>query len=353
MNRTLAIGLAALVTAATVYIGFGAYQALTRPPARAIEKTTFTLDWKTGAQHAFAYLAQEKGFYREAGLDVTIQDGNGSPNVAKTLASGSTDYAYLDALTMLQTVGQGACIQALAVGYQDTPFSLFWVEPTTSIRTLADLKDKRIGAVPTSGSTTIGLSYALRQVGRTLKDGYITLQPGDVAPLMAGQIDVMPGFFNSDPVTLDVRLGQEGKGRRAGVLKLADVGLKAYSLSITTSCENLKARPDQAKRFAQASLRGWQYAIEHPEEAVDLILARRPELASNEGRTVQRATIKTTSELVLAGSARQWGIGWQDWAGWTQTLKSLNEFGPMEKPIALDVAQVYTALALPGPKVNR
>lgn len=322
------------------------------PQSRPLEMVTFTLDWKSGAQHAFAYLAQEKGFYKAAGLDVTIQDGNGSPNVAKTLASGSTDYAYLDGLTMLQTVGQGACLQSLAVGYQDSPFSLFWIEPQTVIRTLADLEGKRIGAVPTSGSTTIGLSYALRQVGRSLKDGYITLQPGDVTPLMNNLIDVMPGFFNSDPVTLNVRLQQEGKGRRAGVLKLADVGLKAYSLSVTTNCENLKSRPDQAKRFAQASLKGWEYAILHPSEAVDLILTKRPELASNEGRTVQQAAIKATSELVLAGPAREKGIGYQDAQGWATTLKSLNDFGPMEKPLLLDVSQVYTMIALPGPIIR-
>lgn len=323
------------------------------PTPAQLTKVKFQLDFRVGGQHAFAFVAQEKGFYRDAGLDVEIQPGQGSGPGVKTLGAKTVEYSLLDSMSILLGISAGACVQSIGVNYHENPFALFWREEAVQIKSLQDLKGKKVGAVPGSATTTIGLNYALRQIGTSLKDfQYVSLEPGNTTPILTGQIDVMPGFFNSDPVIMRHRLRIDGRDARVGVIRLSEQGLKAYGLTLATHCDTVQNNPQQVKNFVQASLKGLAYSAEHPEESNDILMAKFPELTPNEGKRLQLDTLIATLPLVVTSVTREQGLGFQDEAGWAATLKSLNDFGPVEKPIQLDVKKVFSNVGLPGPKIK-
>ena len=155
------------------------------------------------------------------------------------------------------------------------------------------------------------------------------------APLLAGQVDAMLGYTEDQPVTVELQ------GHAVNRLALSDYGIEIYSTNIIANAAFLEENPDLVKRFLRASLRGWQHAVDHPDDAVAAYMAARPE--SDE--EFNRANFKYLIPLLQSADTRQFGLGAQTKAKWQQTQDILHSLGVIDQKVDLNL--IFTTAFMP------
>ena len=133
----------------------------------------------------------------------------------------------------------------------------------------------------------------------------------------------------------------EGKGYKINEILLADYGVNPYSQSIFTHERLIEENPDLVRRFMNATMQGWEYSINHPDEMVDILIKYNPELNATEERMRWDALVP----LLYSAETEQFGIGYQTLARWENTQDLLYDLEIIDKKI--DVNEVYTNDFLP------
>src|SRR5215468_1704285 len=114
-------------------------------PAAAQTKFPFRLNWTLYGEHAPFFVARDKGFYKEEGLEVEIQEGSGSTTVSQLVANATSPVAYVDAATMMRGVGAGMPIKAVGVTLQQSPMSFIYRADVARPTKISEIKGSRIG----------------------------------------------------------------------------------------------------------------------------------------------------------------------------------------------------------------
>src|ERR1041384_8269123 len=154
---------------------------------------TFQLNWMAGGPNAGFAAAVAEGFYKDAGLDVTLVQGNGSGNTAQLVANGRSEIAYADAVAVSQLIAKGAPMKVLSTVYQSNPNEVSALKKT-GIKSIKDLAGKKVG-VPSGSSQTTMLPLLLK--ANNLKESdvnLINMPPTAMVPsLLQGQVDAILG----------------------------------------------------------------------------------------------------------------------------------------------------------------
>jgi diguanylate cyclase (GGDEF)-like protein len=231
----------------------------------ALETVTLQLKWTHAFQFAGYYAAQEKGFYREAGLNVHLQAAGPGIDPLETVLAGKAQFGVGNS-NLLLARRAGHPVVVLAVVFQHSPLVLVARQDRASRGTqgIHDIIGKRVMIEPQSDEL---IAY-LRQEGIPL-DRLIQIphsfQPRD---LIEGRVDAMSAYVSNEPYYLErAGIDYQTYTPRTG-------GIDFYGDNLFTTEKELATHPDQVRAFREASLRGWQYAMEHPEEIADLILAK-------------------------------------------------------------------------------
>src|SRR3954451_8561889 len=230
--------------------------------AAALTPVTFQLNWVAGGPNAGFAAAVAEGYYRDAGLDVTLVQGNGSGNTAQLVASGRAQLAYADAVAVSQLIAKGAPMKVLATVYQSNPNEVSALKKN-GIRSVKDLAGKKVG-VPSGSSQTTMLPLFLKANG--LKESDMTLMnmpPTAMVPaLLQGQVDAILGSMDAYQIQL------EAQGAQLDNYRFADYGVPTVSTSIFANDAFIKDNADVVRKFIAASLKGWSFAMDHPDQAV-------------------------------------------------------------------------------------
>lgn len=231
-------------------------------PAGALEKVALQLKWKHQFQFAGYYAAQEKGYYREAGLEVDIREAGPETDPVREVVEGRAQFGVSNSALLLARA-QGRPVVALAVIFQHSPFILV-ARRDGGIRTVHDLVGKRLMIEPHAEEI---FAY-LRKEG--VSEKLLKIQPHsfDHQDLIDGKTDVLTAYSTDEPYFFEQKRFpyQEFSPRAAGI--------DFYGDNLFTSAGLIARQPERVKAFRDASLRGWTYAMQHPEEIADLILAR-------------------------------------------------------------------------------
>ena len=236
------------------------------PLARAQERVTLQLKHSHQFQFAGYYAALEKGYYRDAGLDVQLLEGSDGNEPERAVLDGRAQYGVGSSSLLLARMS-GKPVVVLAVVFQHSPYALAMRQtgPAPDIRSIAG---KRVMI----GSLTDELTQADEVMAYLRKEGISTSQlvrvehsfnPDD---LVKGKVDAMSIFVSNEPDYLD-RLGFP-----YDIYSPRAAGIDFYGDNVFTSEAEIKNHPDRVRAFRAASMRGWQYAMSHQEEIVDLIL---------------------------------------------------------------------------------
>jgi ABC-type nitrate/sulfonate/bicarbonate transport system substrate-binding protein len=192
-------------------------------------------------------------------LDVRLEEG-GSPSSIQKVRSGEDDFGIEGADQILIARGNdNADVVPLLVIYQQTPFVLF-TRSDGSIKTIKDIVGKRVG-VKYGGNEE--LTYRAMLAAAGVDTGSIIEIPVrvDMRAFFNGDIDVWPGYSINEP------LDANRKGVAVRTFSPDQLGIKMYADTLFTTGSQIKEKSDVVKGFVEATRRGWEYAIRHPDEA--------------------------------------------------------------------------------------
>jgi NitT/TauT family transport system substrate-binding protein len=296
---------------------------------------TVGLGYIPSVQFAQFYLADRAGYYRDAGLQVTLQNKI-DPDLITLLGQGAVDIGSGDGTSVIPAVSQGIPVVYTSTIYGQFP-SIVVANATSGIKTAADLKGKKIGIPGKYGSSWIMLQALLKSAGLTTNDVTIVPYPdfGQATALQQGAVDAATGFANNEPIML----------RQAGitlVVLTVDSIVPLPGPGLVTGTATLAAKKDALKAFTAATLRAMTEIAADPQKGLDATFATVPDLAKDP--TLQRAILDATI-ATWKNTRTNAAFGTIDRAGWQQSLDFMTSLGLV--PNAVTVDQLVNASLLP------
>jgi len=231
-------------------------------PVRALEHVTLQLKWTHAFQFAGYYAAKEQGYYRDAGLEVDIREALPAVDPVKEVLQGRAEFGVGTSSLLLDRKA-GKPVIALAVVFQHSAYVLL-ARQRHAAQGIHDLLGKRVMLEPQSDEL---LAY-LRREGIPLNRIVRVEHSYDTQDLIRGKADAAAAYVTNQPYDLD------HAGLPYQIYTPRSAGIDFYGDNLFTTEQQLQAHPERVKAFRAASLRGWKYAMEHPDEIIDLILAK-------------------------------------------------------------------------------
>jgi NitT/TauT family transport system substrate-binding protein len=294
-------------------------------PAQAADQLTVRLKWFNQAQFAGFYVAKEKGFYQAAGLDVSVQPGGPDFPAVQMVAGGNEQFGVTSADQILVARSKGVPIVAVAVLYRKSPFVLFSLK-SSGIDSAEKFKGKNIG-VKIGGNEELVYRAVLKKINMPSQSLTETPVKFDLTPLLTGQIDVWPGYVINEVIAA------REKGFDVNIIWPSSYGIDLYADTIFTTEKMLQEHPDQVKRFVAATLKGWQDAVAHPDEAAQATVKQSAKLTYAH----ELAMMKESIPLLQPDTQP---IGSMQPAAWAALQEQLIQGGFLKSP--LDLSKAYT-----------
>jgi len=232
------------------------------PPTAATETVRLQLKWQHQFQFAGYYAAKELGYYSAAGLDVQIIEAAPDIDPAKAVLQGKAEYGVGNSsLLLLRNAGEP--ILVLAVIFQHSPYVILARQYNTS-QNIHDLANKRLMVEPLSDE----LVAYLKHEGLPLDGFELVEYKHNIENFISGKVDAISAYITDEPWIL------EKKGIPFHSYSPRSAGIDFYGDNLFTTDSELEQHPERARKFLEASLLGWQYAMDHQEEIVDLIIEK-------------------------------------------------------------------------------
>lgn len=258
-----------------------------------LEPISLQLKWFHQFQFAGYYAAKEQGYYAEAGLDVTFIQRSPNINVVNQVVSGKAQYGIEDTGIIVH-YANGKPIKALAAIFQHNPF-VFISKQSSGIVSPYEMVGKRImfDVKKGVGAEELPLRALLLETGIS-KDQYSHFGTSfDKSDLIKDKTDVISGYITDAPFYFKER------GVKVNIINPLNYGVDFYGDLLFTSKQELESHPERAERFRQASLKGWKYALKHPEEIIQLI---KDKYQSKLSLDLLRYEAKQVHKLILPDS---------------------------------------------------
>jgi NitT/TauT family transport system substrate-binding protein len=261
-----------LAVATTVAMTASACSSTDNNAAGNADKVTYLTSFNTFGRDAYAYVAQEKGYFTEARLDVTINPGAATVEVLKLVASGRADFGVGDFTTTVITAAKEKLpVTAVAMVHQRS-LSAIVTLADRRISTPADLMGKRIGDQPGSTNQVMFPVYAKAAGIDASKVEFVPAAPPALPQLLvSGQVDGIGQFVVGTPL-----IEKAAQGRKVATLPYGDLLPDLYGNALVASKDLPAKNPDLVKRFREALLKGLQYSIDHPEETGQILRKFQP-----------------------------------------------------------------------------
>ncbi len=230
-------------------------------PGLAVEQVTLQLRWMHSFQFAGYYMAREKGYYRDAGLAVQFLEGGPAVDGIGNVLQGRADFGVASSeLVLVREAGKPVVV--LASIFQHSPYMLM-VRDESGIRSPHDLINQQVLLGPENRA--VELRAMLVNEGVDLKQIRIVPPPLTPEKLRDPAISAISGYISNEPFQW------RQLGVRYHLLKPIDYGIDFYGDSLFTTESRIARQPEQVKAFIRASLEGWRYVFDHPEETIVLV----------------------------------------------------------------------------------
>ncbi len=243
--------------------------------APAAEKLNAYMNWTLHGQHGPWFVAKARGYFGQAGIDVTIQRGYGSADTVKKVLTGVADVGFTDPLPIIIAVAEGQPIKAVMGGFMVEPCVLHSAAEQGNVRGPKDMEGKSMGGPPADVCIML-LRAAMEKAGADYSKVRIENMdaPTRIPMLAAGRIDAAADFVGSE-ILWEKALRAAGK-RRVGFRY--DQYIEKYGLMVVVGEKMIKEKPEVVRGMTLALLRGFQDHVKDPEMAANTILQAYPEL---------------------------------------------------------------------------
>jgi len=301
--------------------------------ATGLKKATFRLNYYASGLHAPFYVALEKGYYKEQGLDVSIGEGTGSGTTAKLIGNQSDTFGFVDAATTATAITQGIPIRVVSPIYAVNAFAIIALADS-GIDDPKKLEGKRVGITTGDAPSKLfeGIAAANKIDVSAIK--FVSMDASaKVSALANKQVDAILGGADAQALQAK-KIGLDIK-----VLRYSDFGVPTIGLSIIANNSVINSDPDLVRRFIAASLKGWDYARSNKAEAIKI---ERKYLTTLDADQSAKELDVALSCLFSADSA---SIGKSTAADWESTIKLLRQYMGVDKTFPIEA--FYTDDCLP------
>jgi diguanylate cyclase (GGDEF)-like protein/PAS domain S-box-containing protein len=258
------------------------------PKGSALESVKLQLKWFHQFQFAGYYAAKERGYFAEEGLDVEIRERDPNQDYLRQVVSGQADYGIGDS-GIIAHYAKGEPIAALGAIFQHDALVLF-SKQSSGIISPYEMRGKRIMYV-FAGEDNAPIRALLAEANLTEADYSAIDQSFNVDDFMSDKVDVISGYLTDKPFEF------QEKGIKVNVINPQNYGIDFYGDLLFTSRAELNQHPGRAERFRRAALKGWQYALDHPEEIIEIIRNQYHSRFSNE---LLRFEAAETRKLIMS-----------------------------------------------------
>ena len=248
-------------------------------PAAAQDKVGVITDAGFLGRHAYFFVVIEKGYYKEANLDVNVLRGQGSAEAVKQVGAGNVTFGFADAAsTVLARGNDNVPVRLVAIVYAKPPHAIYALK-SSGIRKPKDLEGRQI-ANPAGGAIPkVFPAYAKVAGIDESKVKWVVASSESLPGLLAlGRVDAIGQFTVGEP-----RLKKDAEGKELVELTYGDAGLDFYSNGIIASENTISTNPDLVQRFVTATIKGLKYALDNPKEAAEIMKKYHRELDADLG----------------------------------------------------------------------
>jgi NitT/TauT family transport system substrate-binding protein len=310
--------------------------------AAAKEKVQVRFTWQFKGEHAPLFVALDKGYYADEGLDVTLAEGSGAETVVKVIAQGIDNIGFGPATTVAEAIGNDLPVQVIAVYQPKTPIGLMSF-PDVPLKTPKDLEGKTLGLTANESFSHLWEPFAKLNGIDLAKVTKVVLDYSSRNGLfMSRKIDIQSTFLN-----VDVPLMEKKTGITFNTMKVSDFGLELLGGGLFVNNEYAKSHAETLRKLLRATAKGYRSARDDPKGAVaslsKYLRVKVPEDILEEQLKITLADIPMTSDKPL---------GWQDPAEWRSNIALLQQIGvvkPGKEPGGFYTNQyLVSAAASPG-----
>ena len=323
-RRALLAGAAALPLAAP---------AIARAQAARVR---FTMDWAFQAPQTFGLIARERGFFREAGLDVSIDRGQGSGGVPVALAGGTHDMGYADLSPTLRFVAEDPRrdVVAIAMLHDKSPLCVI-ARADGPIRTPKDLEGKRLAAPDADAARQLFPAFAAGAGIDASKVIFVSVTPPLREPIfIRREVDGITASVQTSAMAL-VGLGMPQAQQKQFMYN--DFGMDLYGGALLTTRTYMQRNPDVVKRVVAAMMRGFVAQMADPTAAMEVL--KRAEPLTDTALELERHNLMM-QRMVLSDHVRANGLSQVDPARITKSLDVVKSAFNLTTPITAE--QIWT-----------
>lgn len=226
------------------------------------QKVVLQLIWLNQFQFAGYYVAKERGFYKDVGIDVEIKEFNLNTDISTVIQNKKADFAIGRSSLLIDKIN-GQDVVALGAIFQQSPLMLL-VRDDSNINSIDDLKYKRI-MLTNDAKDAASIMAMLFSNGVTQKDIQILPHTFNLDDLINKNTDAMASYISNEPIQM------ADKGLSYKIFNPKDYGFHFYSDILFTSSEFIKKNPKLTKDFYEATIKGWKYAFDNITQTSELI----------------------------------------------------------------------------------
>ena len=266
---------------------------------RAEDGVRLILNYVPTADHSPYYYAKAQGWYKQAGIDVTIEPGKGSAYSAQAVGSGAADFGIADLPTVMVARGKGADLVAVMNVYANSPQGFYWLK-SSGIRGPQDFPGHTIGNPPGDAARVMWPAFAKAAKIDPASVQFVNVVPqAKIASLRSRAVDIITDFYNEH----DLKLRTFGDD--LGFQPWSGLGINLYGNSVITSNAMITAHPDTARRFVQVSQRAFAACVANVGPCLDALFAA----ASGLDRGIQRDQWERIKQLMRSPAGEQVALG--------------------------------------------
>src|SRR3989441_3711227 len=292
--------------------------------AQTKRQVTVRLDWIYQGPNAGFMVAQEKGFYEQAGLNVEIGPGKGSGSTAQLVASKATQFGFADGFVVGNSVSKGMNVKMVAAIYRRNPTAVL-VLADSDIKTPKDLEGKTIG-IPTGATQFQQWPAFVKGCGLDgSKIRVANIDPAGSPPaLITGQVPAIAGFAQGQVPSVEIR-----GNTKARIFWYADCGVTAVSNCIVVHNDLIKEEPELVRAFISASLKGFLYGRQNLDEMIAIARKYSPAIEP----AIARREAEMSWQSWISANTQGKPFGWMSEKDWQETVEVLKQYGGGTRPL--------------------
>ncbi len=287
--------------------------------AQAQDNVSLRLNWYLGGLHVPFYYGVDRGFYRQEGINLTINEGRGSANTVQVVGAGTDTFGLADSSSIINLISKGGEIKSVMNILSSTGFSVVSAA-SAGIRTPKDIEGKTLAVSP--GDPIRGLLEAVAAHNKVdiSKVRFVQVDPAaKVVTVLEKRADGLLGGADDQFFLLKYR------GVEPHALRFADHGANIVGMAIFTGNNTIKSNPDLVRRFVRATKRAWEEARKNPDAAVDVAMKVKPDLNRQSTKDQMLVDFELMDSVNVKGQ-----IGFGHEKDWSQTIDLLKRYRGLE-----------------------